>query len=120
MPTQSGHTRAIRASKVTGTTVYNSAGQSIGEVEDIVLDKSTNSIMFAVLGFGGFLGISEKYHPVPWSLLNYDADREGYVVPLTQEVLKRAPTYDIDELTQNDGDIRDRAYSYYNVTKDWQ
>ena len=70
MPTPSGHTSAIRASKVKGTSVYNTAGESIGTVEDIVLNKTSNDIMFAVLGFGGFLGIGEKYHPVPWSLLD--------------------------------------------------
>ena len=57
MPTQKGHTRAIPASKVKGTTVYNTAGENIGQVEDIILDKTSNNIMFAVLGFGGFLSV---------------------------------------------------------------
>ena len=60
MPTPSGHTRAIVASRVTGTSVYNPQGEKIGHVEDIVLDKMTDKVMFAVLGFGGFLGIGEK------------------------------------------------------------
>jgi hypothetical protein len=64
MPTTSGHTRAIRTNKVIGTTVRNAAGESIGKVEDVVLDKQSNNIMFAVVGFGGFLGMGEKYHPV--------------------------------------------------------
>jgi sporulation protein YlmC with PRC-barrel domain len=119
MPTPSGHTRAIRASKVTGTTVYNSEGSSIGTVEDVVLDKTSNKIMFAVLGMGGFLGIGEKYHAVPWALLDYDTDKDGYVVPLSKDVLKAAPVYNIDDLTKHDGDIRDRAYSYYKVDQDW-
>jgi sporulation protein YlmC with PRC-barrel domain len=119
MPTQSGHTRAIRASKVNGTTVYNTDGSSIGTVEDIVLDKTSSSIMFAVIGFDGFLGIGEKFHPLPWSLLNYDKDKGGYVVPMTKAVLQAAPVCDIDDLTKEDGEIRDKSYSYYKIDKDW-
>lgn len=120
MPTPSGHTNAIRASRVQGTTVYNSAGESIGTVEDIVLSKQSNDIMFAVVGFGGFLGIGEKYHPVPWSLLDYDEDKGGYVVPMTKDVLKSAPAFSIDELTKDDGQVRDRSYEYYKVEPYWQ
>lgn len=69
--------RAIRASKVHGTTVYNTQGDKLGTVEDIILDKTSNSIMFAVLGMGGVLGIGEKYHAVPWALLDYDENKGG-------------------------------------------
>ena len=65
MTTSSGHTSAILASKVKGTAVYNDAGDRIGTVEDVVLDKQSNQIMFAALGFGGVLGLGEKYYPVP-------------------------------------------------------
>lgn len=83
MTTANGHTEAIQASRVIGTDVYNSAGESIGTIEDIMLEKTSNGIMFAVIGFGGFLGIGEKYHAIPWSVLDYDVDRGGYVVPFT-------------------------------------
>src|SRR5882757_5847949 len=119
MPTASGHTNAIRASKVQGTSVYNTNGDSIGTVEDVVLSKQSHDIMFAVLGFGGFLGIGEKYHPVPWSLLNYDPDKGGYVVPMSKDVLKAAPAYNLDDLTKHDGQIRDNSYAYYKVDRDW-
>ena len=64
MTTSSGHTTAILASKVKGTSVYNNAGDKIGTVEDVVLDKLSNQIMFAALGFGGMLGVGEKYYPL--------------------------------------------------------
>ena len=70
MTTSSGHTTAILASKVKGTAVYNDSGDKIGTVEDIVLDKQSNQIMFAALGFGGVFGLGEKFYPVPWSLLD--------------------------------------------------
>ncbi|MBK8198298.1 MAG: PRC-barrel domain-containing protein [Acidobacteria bacterium] len=121
MPTPSGHTTAIRASRALGTSVYNQAGDKIGKVEDVVLDKLDNSVMFAVVGFGGFLGMGEKYHPVPWSALDYSKEKDGYVVPYTKEQLKAAPADAIEELTRNDGHAtRDSTYSYYKVQPYWQ
>ena len=120
MPTASGHTRAILASKVQGTPVYNTAGNKIGEVEDVVLDKTSDHIMFAALGFGGVLGMGEKYAPVPWSMLDYQPDKGGYVVPMSEDIIKKAPAYDLDDLTKDDGKaIRETTYTYYNVPRDW-
>ena len=123
MTTTSGHTSAILASKVKGTAVYNGAGDKIGTVEDIVLDKQSNQIMFAALGFGGFVGIGEKYYPVPWSMLTYDEQMGGYVVPLDKDRIEKAPAYDLKDLTKHDGslgNIRDASYTYYNIARDWQ
>jgi sporulation protein YlmC with PRC-barrel domain len=103
MSTLTGHTRAIAASKVAGTNVYNQTGENIGQVEDVILDKLSNNILFAVLGFGGFLGLGEKYHAMPWSMLDYDTDKEGYVVRLDTEALKAAPVYEMKDLIANDG-----------------
>ena len=122
MPTASGHTRAILASKVQGTNVYNSKGDKLGEVEDVVLDKTSDHIMFAALGFGGILGMGEKYCPVPWSCLTYDEDKGGYIVPMSEDKLKGAPAYSLEDLTKEDGkcaDIRKESYAYYGVTPDW-
>ncbi|MBA8902715.1 MULTISPECIES: PRC-barrel domain-containing protein [unclassified Phyllobacterium] len=116
MPTNSGHTTAIRATRVIGTNVYNTTGEKIGEIEDVMLDKSADGIMFAVVGFGGFLGIGEKYHAVPWSMLDYDTNNDGYVVPFTRPQLEQAPTHTIKELTENDGrKARDLSASYYKA-----
>lgn len=120
MPTPSGHTTAIPASRTIGTPVYNSAGDKIGKVEDVMLDKMDNSILYAVVGFGGFLGMGEKYHPIPWSTLDYNKDKDGYVVPFTKEQLEKAPAESIDQLTRNDGhETREAAYSYYKVEPYW-
>jgi sporulation protein YlmC with PRC-barrel domain len=120
MPTSSGHTKAIRAKKVLGTKVKDTSGQKIGEVEDVMLDKESNNIMFAVVGFGGFLGIAEKYHPIPWSALAYDEDENAYVVNYTKEQLQAAPAASIDELTGTDGQrFRDRTYAYYKEPRYW-
>jgi sporulation protein YlmC with PRC-barrel domain len=116
MITASGHTPAICASKVIGTNVKDPAGRTIGEVEDVVLDKQSNTILFAVVGFGGFLGMAEKYHPIPWSSLTYDGGENAYVVEYTKEQLQAAPVGSLEELTRGDAVLmRDRAYAYYKA-----
>jgi sporulation protein YlmC with PRC-barrel domain len=120
MTTASGHTSAIRSKKVIGTAIKDRSGKKIGEIEDIVLDKRSNNIMFAVAGFGGFLGIAEKYHPVPWSSLDYDEGQGSYIVDFTKEQLQSAPADSIDALTKGDGlNYRDRAYDYYKADRYW-
>ena len=120
MTTASGHTSAIRAKKVIGTDVNDQAGKKIGKVEDVVLDKQSNNIMFAVVGFGGFLGMSEKYHPIPWETLDYDENERAYVVSFTRQQLESAPTGSIEELTADDGmRFRDRSFEYYKTPRYW-
>jgi sporulation protein YlmC with PRC-barrel domain len=120
MPTASGHTAAIRATRVIGTPVKDATGNRIGDVEDVMLDKQSNGIMFGVLSIGGFLGIGEKYHPVPWSLLRYDEQDGNYVVNLSKDQLKSAPAYSIDELSKADGiSYRDAAFEYYKAPRYW-
>lgn len=120
MTTATGHTQAIAASRVIGTDVYNTEGEHIGSIEDVMLDKSSNNIMFAVIGFGGFLGIGEKYHTIPWASLDYDTRNGGYVVPFSRAQLEAAPVYDINDLTKDDGTkARDTSYDYYNVPRYW-
>jgi hypothetical protein len=91
MATASGHTSAIRAKKVIGTSVKDRAGKKLGEIEDIVLDKHSNNIMFAIVSFGGFLGMAETYHPLPWPTLDYDERENRYIVSATEDQLRAAP-----------------------------
>jgi len=120
MTTATGHTTAIRASRVIGTPVKNSAGETLGKIEDVMLDKTDNAIMFAVVGFGGMLGVGEKYHPLPWSVLDYDEEAQAYVVPYTRDQLEAAPSDTITELTKNDGRLqRDKVYDYYKIEPYW-
>src|ERR1700733_949804 len=64
--------RLIAASKVNGTSVYNRAGEKLGSIYDVMLDKRSGKAEYAVMSFGGFLGIGDTYHPLPWTVLNYD------------------------------------------------
>ena len=120
MTTSTGHTSAIRAKKVIGTNVKDNQGKKIGQIEDIVLDKQSSNIMFAVVGFGGFLGMAEKYHPLPWQTLDYDERDDAYVVNFTEQQLRAAPSDSIDELTKEDGlNFRDRSFDYYQTPRYW-
>jgi len=120
MATVTGHTSAIRAKRVIGTHVKDTSGRKIGEIEDVVLDKQSNNIMFAVVGFGGFLGMAEKYHPIPWASLDYDPAENSYVVNFTKEQLQAAPAGSIDELTRGDGlAFRERAHEFYQAPRYW-
>ena len=81
----------IAADKVKGTNVYNLAGEKIGSVDDIMIDKASGRSIYAVMSFGGFLGMGESYHPLPWATLKYDAQKGGYVVKQDKMRLEGAP-----------------------------
>lgn len=87
----------IAASKVSGTKVYNRAGESLGSIYDVMVNKRTGQVTYAVLSFGGFLGIGEKYYPLPWNRLTYNASHGGYVVAIDKEALEGAPAYGVSE-----------------------
>eukprot|EP01036_Dinobryon_divergens_P054422 gene54422-72726_t len=87
----------IAADRVNGTDVYNLQGDKLGTVADIMIDKVSGRAIYAVMSFGGFLGIGEKHHPLPWSTLKYDERQGGYVVALDKKVLEGAPTFDDSE-----------------------
>ena len=107
----------ISADKVEGTSVYNQNGEKLGSVEDVMIDKRSGRVAYAVMSFGGFLGMGERHHPLPWSVLTYDTQKNGYVVPLSKEVLKQAPTYgDTDIPKWDDPKWNQDVYQYYNAT----
>lgn len=104
----------IPADRVNGTDVYNTDGEKLGRIEDVAIDKVSGEVAYAILSFGGFLGVGERYHPVPWRLLTYDVDKGGYVIPCEKERLEEAPSIDREELSGwNDSIARDTIYGYY-------
>ena len=81
----------IAGGKVAGTDVYALDAEHIGAIEDVMLDKSTGRVAYAVLSFGGFLGLGSKHYPLPWEMLRYDTNLGGYVVKLDKAMLENAP-----------------------------
>jgi hypothetical protein len=86
-------TDLIASNKVEGTAVYNHQGEKLGEVYNFMVGKRSGEVAYAIMSFGGFLGIGQKYHPLPWNALTYDTSKKGYVVDADKERLMRAPNY---------------------------
>ncbi len=83
----------IAADRVQGAAIYNTTGDKLGLIDDIVINKKTGDIAYAIISTGGFLGLGSRYHPLPWSMLNYDSKLEGYVVPVEPAQLEITPAY---------------------------
>ncbi len=106
----------IAASKVNGTAVYNTAGEKLGSIYDVMLDKVSGKADYAIMSFGGFLGIGDRYHPLPWKALTYDSRQGGYVVDIDRSRLEGAPSYATDEAaTWDDPAYGRRIDDYYGV-----
>jgi hypothetical protein len=109
----------IAAEKVNGTNVYDLAGDKLGSVDDIMIDKVSGRAIYAVMSFGGFLGVGEKFHPLPWATLKYDARKGGYVVNLDKKVLEGAPYYDSGSEFTWTPDYGRKVDSYYGTPSYW-
>ncbi len=106
----------IGSDKVDGTAVYGADDRKIGSVQRVMIDKISGKVAYAVISFGGFLGMGEDYYPLPWSNLKYDMSLGGYRVGITEDQLKGAPKYK----SSTDWDWSDRArdreiYDYYKT-----
>ena len=105
--------RLIASDKVEGTAVYNRAGERLGSVYNVMIDKYSGQVAYAVMSFGGFLGIGERYHPLPWRALTYDTGLGGYVVDVGRERLEGAPSYGRDEAPWRDPAYGRGVSDYY-------
>jgi sporulation protein YlmC with PRC-barrel domain len=108
--------RLIAASKVEGTNVYDRAGTKVGSVYDVMIDKQSGNTEYAIMSFGGFLGIGDSYHPLPWRSLTYDEQQGGYVVDIDRSRLEAAPSYRSSEASRWDDPTYGRQVNdYYGV-----
>lgn len=105
----------ISASKVQGTDVYNQVGEHIGDLEDIMIDKLSGKVAYAVVSFGGFLGMGEERRALPWSILSYDIDKDGYITQASDDIVRNTP-----ELGDyGDRDWGARLHRHYGVSPYW-
>jgi len=100
--------RLISSDKAVGTAVYNRQGEHLGSVYNLMIDKYSGQVAYAVMSFGGFLGMGESYHPLPWRTLTYDTRQGGYVVDLDRTRLEKAPSY----TSRTAPDWADRTYGH--------
>ena len=114
-PDTSGHP-LILSSRVTGTPVYDRAGTRLGHVDDLSIEKVSGRTIYAIMSFGGFLGIGERFHPLPWKVLSYDTAKGGYVVPVDKPQLEADPTYtkaELEAFGAGDQSYRQSLVDYY-------
>ena len=108
-------TTVISSDRVEGTSVYNSMGDKLGSIDDLMIDKHSGQVRYAVLEFGGFLGMGSDRYPMPWNMLKYDTDLGGYVVPLDKAKLENAPRYESERTPEYSDDYGRKVYDYYGV-----
>lgn len=81
----------ISSDRVNGTAVFGADGRQIGTVDHLVIDKASGRIVYAVMSFGGFLGLAQDHYPIPWAALRYDTALGGYVTGITEDQIRGAP-----------------------------
>ncbi|ODP38269.1 PRC-barrel domain-containing protein [Sphingomonas turrisvirgatae] len=107
----------IASDRVEGTAVYSRMGERLGTVERFMVDKVSGQVEYAVLAFGGVLGIGHRHYPLPWRALTYEPEQGGYVVDITREQIDSAPGYDAegDDEPSYDRAYREQLAAYYTI-----
>ena len=121
MKSVSEQPRVLSATTLKGDKVRNSAGEDLGKIEEFMIDLESGRLAYAVLSFGGFLGVGNKLFAVPWPALALDTDKHEFVLNVDKVLLKSAPGFDKDHWP----DMADRGwgtqvYKYYGIDPYWQ
>jgi sporulation protein YlmC with PRC-barrel domain len=113
--------RVMSASTLTGDKVVNAAGEDLGKIQDIMIDTPTGRIGYAVLSFGGFLGMGDKLFAIPWDRLSLDEANKRFVLNIDKAKLEKAPGFDKDNWPDMaDPSWGSRIYSYYGSHPYWE
>jgi sporulation protein YlmC with PRC-barrel domain len=111
----------MAASSFEGETVVNNQGETVGEIEEIMLDVRSGRIAYAVLSVGGFLGIGEKYFAVPWRAFTMDTDNHRFILDVDKERLNNAPGFDKDHWpSMADQSWATQVHTYYSTRPYWE
>lgn len=105
----------IASDRVEGTAVYNRESERLGTIENFMVDKRSGQVEYAVMSFGGFLGIGHDHYPLPWKMLTYDTSQGGYVVDLAKDKLEGAPRYDRENVPDYNAAYGRSIYDYYGL-----
>lgn len=118
-PIMENHGDLIASDRIEGTAVYNRQGERLGKISNFMVDKMSGQVRYAVLSFGGFLGMGHDHYPLPWSMLAYDTTQGGYVVDLNKQLLDNAPSYMADQRPDYDDGYGRNVYQYYGLIYPW-
>lgn len=110
----------IESDRVEGTSVYDAAGNKIGSIKRLMIEKTSGKVAYAVMSFGGFLGIGEEEHTIPWRKLNYDTGLGGYRTDISEEQLRGAPSfYRENEYGWSDREREKALHDYWRAPYYW-
>ena len=105
----------IASDKVEGTPVYNRQNEKLGSIHNLMVDKRSGKVEYAVMSFGGVLGMGTDYYPLPWGSLTYDPAQGGYIVDIDKETLKSAPHYKPTDTPRYDRAYGESVYGHYGL-----
>lgn len=115
LPTdETGH--LIASNKVEGTAVYGRDGERLGSIYNFMVDKFSGKVEYAVMIYGGFMGLGERYYPLPWRTLSYDTRAGGYRIEMSRNDLKSAPSFDRDTEPRFDRHYGSRVHEHYGLS----
>lgn len=115
------NSRVLSASSLKGDTVVNAKDESLGTIEELMINLDKGCIAYAVLSFGGFLGMGDKLFAIPWSALTLDTVEKRFVLDVEKEKLERAPGFDkSDWPNMADRNWETSVYSYYGSKPYWE
>lgn len=116
-PQSEGRRAIISTSSLTSKKVRNPSGEDLGKIEDIMLDSTDGSVAYAVLSFGGFMGMGDKLFAIPWQEIGMDRDRDHVILNVSEDVLKDAPGFDKDNWPDfGDPQWSQQVHSHYGTT----
>jgi sporulation protein YlmC with PRC-barrel domain len=108
----------ISSEDVEGADVYDPKGNKVGDIDHLMIDKMSGRVSYAVMSFGGFLGLNHSHYPVPWATLKYDTSLEGYVTGITESQLRDAPEFSDD--SWGDRNWETQLHKHYGASTYWQ
>ena len=110
----------IESDRVEGTAVYDPSERKIGSITRLMIDKMSGKVAYAVMSFGGFLGLGEEEHTIPWDKLHYDTSLGGYRTDITEEQLRGAPAFYRERDYEWSDRVRERElHDYWRVPYYW-
>ena len=107
--------RLVASTRLDGTPVLARDGHKLASVHSFILDKPTGRVRYAILSYGGFLGLGQKYHPVPWETLTYSSESDGYVLGIDKAMLEGSPSFRPDDAPVFDEAYGERISTYYGT-----
>jgi hypothetical protein len=109
--------RLISSDRVVGTDVYGLGEEAIGQIDHLLVEKVSGRIAYAIMSFGGFLGLAHNHYPIPWTALTYDTALGGYRTGITEGQLKEAPEFSDDMM--EDRSWETKTHEHYGVPPYW-